>query len=141
MGFVQLGGAAALLKVLDDAVDLARDPGEYWVGSAVFYGPFGEFGTSTMAPRPHWSTSIRVIAIRYELQANQNMLVSALATIPGGMVKIIAFDLEREVKIQITRVGFLDTGNYRGSIAADKTLDEAFAKSAALADPSTVGGG
>lgn len=130
MAFFQVLGTAALLKAMQEAIKAAKEPQEYWVGSAVFYGPFHEFGTSKLPARPHWGPAIRLVSIRnggdHRIgdQFVNRMLVEA-----NGMVKLIAFQLEREVKIQIRAAGVIDTGNYRGSIAAAPTEQEAFRES------------
>lgn len=62
-----------------------------------------------------------------------NELVNEMIAVPRGLVKRIAFEIEREVKISITRQGIIDTGNYRGSIATGPSEAEAFGASAAKA--------
>ena len=135
-GFLRLAGAAQLAAVMQDAIDKAANPGEYWVGSAVPYGPFHEFGTSKLASRPHWVVALRLIALKYELATPtaQNEFVNAMLEAPQGLVRIIALDIERQVKILITGLGIIDTGNYRGSIATGPTESEAFDASASVVD-------
>ncbi len=130
-GILRLVGVSQLAKVFKDVADAARFPGDYWVGSAVPYGPFHEFGTSRITARPHWQPSIKVIVMKYGLatKRKQNDFVNAMIESPRGLVKLVAFDLERTVKISITAQGIIDTGNYRGSIATGPTEDAAFGKS------------
>lgn len=139
-GFFRLTGAAALLQTFERAVRGARDPGEYWVGSAVFYGPFHEFGTTRMAARPHWAPAIRRMQARYELERDRETdAINAMVTQNRGLVKHIAFSLERDVKKVITSRHIIDTGNYRASIATGPTEGEAFDNSVArVRDESTV---
>ena len=90
---LQLVGAAALQSAMARAIEAALEPQEYWVGSAVHYGPFHEFGTSRHGARPHWSLAIPVIAARYGLSSQQNDLVNMMIEPPQGMVMQVAFDL------------------------------------------------
>lgn len=122
----ELVGAQALIRAMEEAITAAQGPQEYWVGSAVFYGPFHEFGTVKMAARPHWQPGIRLIAARYQLASDPDAYVNEMLVAPRGLVKRIAFDLEREVKLGITRLHIIDTGNYRGSISSAPTQEEAY---------------
>ncbi len=130
-GFLRLVGVSQLAKVFQAAADAARNPGEWWVGSAVPYGPFHEFGTQRITARPHWQPSINAVTTRFGLAParRQQEFVNAMIEAPRGLVKLIAFDLERTVKISITGQGIIDTGNYRGSIATGPTEEAAFAAS------------
>lgn len=131
MSILRLFGVSQLAKVFKDVSDAARFPGEYWVGSAVPYGPFHEFGTARIVARPHWQPTLIVITQLYGLASpkNQNSFVNSMIEAPRGLVKRIAFDIERQVKISITSQGIIDTGNYRGSIATGPSEEEAFGKS------------
>ena len=130
-GFLRLVGVSQLAKVFRDVADAARNPGEWWVGSAVPYGPFHEFGTGRITARPHWQPSINAVTARFGLASarQQQEFVNALIEAPRGLVKLIAFDLERTVKISITSQGIIDTGNYRGSISTGPTEEAAFGAS------------
>ena len=129
--FLQLTGVAAILKGMGDAIDAALGPQEFWVGSAVPYGPFHEFGTSKLTARPHWALAIALISEKYHLSSvqDQQMLVNAMLEAPRGLVRIIAFDLERAVKIQINVQHVIDTSNYFGSIATGPSEADAFQSS------------
>ncbi len=128
-------GAAQLFKAINKAVEAAQGPKEYFVGSAVVYGPFHEFGSARVSARPHWQPAIGAVALKYGLAApaQQNQFVNAMIEAPEGLVKLIAFDLERHVKLSITAQHIIDTGNYRGSIATGKTESEAFGNSVSKA--------
>lgn len=126
---LQLVGAAALRAAMARAIEAAREPQSYWVGSAVPYGPFHEFGTTRVVARPHWTLAIPVIAARYGLSSQQNDLVNMMIETPRGLVIQVAFDLERQVKLEIRAQGIIDTANYVGSIAAGETEEAAFALS------------
>lgn len=130
-GFLRLLGVSQLAKLFKDVADAARFPGEWWVGSAVPYGPFHEFGTTRIVARPHWQPSINAVTAKFGLAParRQQEFVNAMIEAPRGLVKLIAFDLERTVKISITAQHIIDLGNYRGSIATGPTEDVAFGKS------------
>lgn len=130
---LQLFGAAALRLAMARSIEAALQPQEYWVGSAVPYGPFHEFGTSRITARPHWSLAIPVVAAKYGLSSQQNDLVNMMIETPQGLVIQVAFDLERQVKIEIRAQGVIDTGNYVGAIATGPTEEAAFGKSVAQA--------
>jgi len=120
-----------LLDALKDAAKAAQGPQEYWVGSAVPYGPFHEFGTARIVARPHWNPTLSLISEKYRLATNHDELVNAMLEAPRGLTKIIAFDVERGVKQSITVQGIIDTGNYRGSVATGPSEADAFNASAA----------
>jgi hypothetical protein len=131
MSILRLVGVTQLAKVFKDVSDAARFPAEFWVGSAVPYGPFHEFGTTRITARPHWQPSIAATVIKFGLatRRQQNQFVNAMIEAPRGLVELVAFDLERAVKQSIASQGILDTGNYRGSIATGPTEEAAFGKS------------
>ncbi len=143
MSFLRLIGVAALRKAMLDAIAAARDPGEWWVGSAVVYGPFQEFGTMRLPARPHWRPEIAKLQREFQgtPKAKQNDFVNVMITVPRGLVKLVAFRLERSVKISIRRQGIIDLGNYVGSVATGPSEGEAFSVSAAQSDPNTVARG
>lgn len=137
MGFLQLFGITALAKAIEDSIQAARTPGEYWVGSAVPYGPFHEFGTRSLTERSHWRPALQKIAAEhggsggFSSDIKSQELINEMITVPRGLVKKIAFEIEREVKIIITQKQIIDTGNYKGSIATGPSESEAYATSAA----------
>jgi hypothetical protein len=116
----------------------AKESGEAWVGSAVVYGPFHEWGTSVIQARPHWRVAIAEIIGQAGGDVKmQNQVFEAV--LKGEAPMEVALMLERRVKQIITSEHIIDTGNYRASIAAGKTEDEAFSRSAGRAkDPGTV---
>jgi hypothetical protein len=143
------GGGLARLGFLFKQLQ-GVDFGEAWVGSAVVYGPFQEFGTKLLQERPHWRVAIPEIVA--EMGGNEK----AEEQILGGLIAssnitsrelqgfgnvsagdtaplIIALMIERRVKELITSKGIIDTGNYKGSIASGRSEQETFDKSAARA--------
>lgn len=125
-------GLQVAVDQFKDAVKHAKGPQEYWAGSAVEYGAYIEFGTTRMPARPHWSTGIRLVSMKYGLGADSTAAVNDMISAPRGLVKKIAFDIERHVKKEIRAVGAIDTGNYRGSVTTGPTEDSTLAKSEGL---------
>ncbi len=128
-GFFRLAGAAELLRAMEDAIQKAQGiEREYWVGSAVDYGVYHEFGTSKIVARPHWVPSINRVAEMFRLNINDSgtEAVNVMLESPRGLVQMVALALEREVKISIAAQGILDTGNYRASIATGPSESDAF---------------
>ena len=120
------------------------DFGEAWVGSAVEYGPYQEFGTQFFEERPHWRVAIAEIVAETGTNVQlQNDILEAMVLREMGKGQAhpamhVALKIERRVKQIMTAKGIIETGNYRASVAAGRTLDKAFEKSAALADADTV---
>ena len=146
----QLLGIAELKLFFGLLTKAAQDFGDAWVGSAVEYGPFNEFGTEVMEERPHWRVVIPQLAQEMGAsQSAQNAILDAMAgfgegadpsgssiiTVQahGGAPLFIALQIERRVKQMITALSIIDTGNYRASVATGKTEEEAFANSSARA--------
>ncbi len=135
LAFTGLTQLASLLKRLEGATF-----GEAWVGSAVVYGPFHEFGTAVLQERPHWRVAINEIvagaAGNTELQEG---IIKGLTAGAGDSPMEIALLIERRVKQLITSKGIIDTGNYRGSVASGRSETDVFAKSSQQAiDKSSI---
>jgi phage gpG-like protein len=114
--------------------------GEAWVGSAVEYGPYHEFGTSQIAAREHWRVAVAEIIEEVGGKSGPSDEIFEAAFSDHNLMAV-ALKIERRVKQIITEKHILDTGNYRGSVTSGSTDDEVFAKSASLAkDPRTVAG-
>jgi hypothetical protein len=133
----------------------AESFGEAWVGSAVTYAPYQEFGTRLLQERPHWRVAIpEIIAEVGGDQREQNAVLDALIAremegldfgevgqIDSAMTApmVVALKIERRVKQIITAKGIIDTGNYRASIATGPNERAAWQKSAARAkNPQSV---
>ena len=137
LAFTGLTQLFNLLRVMEKV-----DFGEAWVGSAVVYGPFQEFGTRVLQERPHWRVAIpQIVAEAGGDVGLQQDIVDGLAAGGGDAPMKIALKIERRVKEIITSKGIIDTNNYRGSIATGKTENEVFGKSAAKSRPETVATG
>lgn len=128
--FNQLGR----IKNFDDA----------YVGSAVEYGPYQEFGTSRIQERPHWRVAIpEVIAAAGSGGLKREMEESLMEAVTGGASAeidsggnppyVMALAIERRVKQVITAKGIIDTGNYRASVAAGRSESEAYSTSVSRA--------
>lgn len=135
-------GSAAILAFFDRVMNgVASGDSEAFVGSAVVYGPFHEFGTSRIEARPHFRPAIEALLGPGALQESGDMdLMEAL--VKGEAIPQLALRLEREIKRTITRKRVLDTGAYRASIATGKTRAQTAARSRARAGDSSrrVGG-
>ncbi len=98
---------------------------DWWVGTIVEYAIYPEFGTRFMLARPAFREAIRRVSKRLGLTAELSpaKLLEALIAPDQSLVALIAFELEREVKIVIREMGLILTGNLRGSYAAGPSLD------------------
>jgi hypothetical protein len=118
-------GVANLEKALKSLIVEAKKSDEAWCGSTVEYGPFHEFGTERMQARPHWRAAIAKLDAEVAFKSEEYLAILAK---PGqSMAFALALRLERLVKLEILRLGIVDTGNYRGSVAADERLSQAIA--------------
>ncbi len=135
LAFTGLTQMAALLKKMQGA-----SFGEAWVGSAVVYGPFHEFGTKVLTARPHWRVAIAEIVAGAEGNVElQEDIIRGVTAGPGQAPIKIALLIERRVKQLIRAKGIFDTGNYRGSVATGRSEEDVFSKSVQrIKDPSTI---
>ena len=124
----------------------SQDMGEAWVGSAVDYGPYNEFGTRFMEERPHWRIAIPEIISqiggdpKMQIDVLDAMLSRDLSGEGFGQTEFdakanapthIALLIERRVKQIMTQKGVIDTNNYRGSIATGRSEGDAWKNSVA----------
>lgn len=145
---VDLFGFDEMEEMLEDAQDV--EGGEAWVGTAVYYGVFLEFGTSRMEPRPWLQRSIEQLRDDY-----MGMMLKAISTWTVSEVFDaapieIAQEAERRIKTDMGGQDSpappgdfpaVDTGNLRASIASGKTSGKMLANSAANAeDPGETAG-
>jgi hypothetical protein len=124
--------------------------GDAYVGSAVEYGPYQEFGTShgdgtsRIQERPHWRVAIpEVIAAAGSGGVKREMEESLMEAVTGGASAeidsggnppyVMALAIERRVKQVITAKDIIDTGAYRASVAAGRSEDEAYSRSVSRA--------
>jgi len=114
-----LSGVQAAEQDFRDEIDDWTGGGAAYVGSAVEYGVYLEFGTSKMNPKPFFRP---VLAdARQDVAAfiddNTNTTVRAIDS-AEELVETLALAIERRVKELITQKGLIDTGTLRASIVA-----------------------
>jgi len=119
---VDLGGLATLKEELADIEsDLEDGQGTtYFVGTAVEYAVFLEFGTSKMDPKPFFRPALQEVRARGVdgfINAHTKTTVEALGSI-RQIVAALAFAIERRIKEIITAKGLVDTGTLRASVLA-----------------------
>lgn len=116
----ELDGVGEQVKELRDERDNWTSSNDTWyVGTAVEYAVFVEYGTSEMDPRPFFRPALN--EARSDLSAFiRDNTKKSIQQIDGEaeLVRIIAFALERRVKEIITEKGLIDTGTMRASVAA-----------------------
>lgn len=110
----------------DQVSDLAReqerwtDANTWFVGTAVEYAVYLEFGTSKMDPKPF----IRPVLHEVEARGVDGFIdehtrtdVDSVDSI-DELVRVLALAVERRVKEVIERKGLIDTGTLRASVRA-----------------------
>lgn len=143
LAMVGLQQLMLFFRLLENA---AKNSGEAWVGSAVQYGPYQEFGTQFLRERPHWRVAIPEIVaevggnVKLQEQVLDSMFARELKKegfevgVSGGDASEsgplrIALMIERRVKQIMTSKKIIDTGNYRASIASGRTENETLDRS------------
>ncbi|QLH77455.1 hypothetical protein HZS55_09170 [Halosimplex rubrum] len=116
---LELDGLDALETRIEELQEDYREPDNWFVGTAVEYAIFLEFGTSKMDAKPF---------VRPAVHAYQSNLEAAIATdtrktlddidSAEELVQTIAFGLERRIKRIITAKGLIETGTMRASVKA-----------------------
>ena len=107
------------IEEIDDVQDRYTGGGTWFVGTAVEYAIYLEFGTRDMDPKPF---------VRPAFLAYQSNLAAAIAAdtettleeidSADELVQVIAFGLERRIKQIIRAKGLIDTGALRASVQA-----------------------
>ena len=94
----------------------------WYVGTAVEYGVYLEFGTSKMDAKPFFRPALA--EARRDLETfvadNTKTTMQQIDSV-DELVRTIAFALERRVKEIITEKGLIDTGTLRASVQAVPT--------------------
>jgi len=114
-----LGGIGNLQEEFADEIEDWSGGKTMFVGTAVEYSVYVEFGTSKMDPRPYFRPALT------EAQANltgfindhTNTTADAIES-ADQLVETIGLAMERRVKEIITEKGLIDTGTLRASIRA-----------------------
>ena len=117
-----INGIGSLREEFDDRIDDWSGGGTVFVGTAVEYSLFVEFGTSEMNARPFFRPVINDARIDTEgfLDRNTQTSISEIDS-ADRLVRTLALAIERRVKEIITEKGLIDTGTLRASITAVPT--------------------
>jgi len=116
---LDLDGKDELQASIAELQEDYREPGDWYVGTAVEYAIYLEFGTSKMDAKPF---------VRPAVHAYQSNLKAAIATdtrttlaeigSAEELVQTVAIGLERRIKRIITAKGLIETGTMRASVRA-----------------------
>lgn len=105
----------------DKADEWSQPSGSWYVGTAVSYAVYVEFGTSKMDARPFFRPAL--VDAKRDLSAfvreNTKKTLQQIDS-PSELVRVIAYALERRVKEIITEKGLIQTGTMRASVKAVK---------------------
>jgi hypothetical protein len=118
----EINGIVSLREEFDDRIEDWSGGGTVFVGTAVEYSLFVEFGTSKMDARPFFRPAINDARtdtagfLSRNTQTSINEIDSA-----ERLVRTLALAVERRVKEIITQKGLIDTGTMRASIVAVPT--------------------
>lgn len=122
----ELDGVGSLQEEFGDRIDDWSGGGTAYVGSAVEYAVFLEYGTSKMDPKPFFRPAIAEATADIEgfIESHTETSVDGIDS-ADELVKTIALTLERRVKEIITDKGLIDTGTLRASVVAVPTSPSA----------------
>lgn len=115
-----LDGMGDHLEDLEREEEQWSDDEDVWfVGTAVNYSIFLEFGTSKMDPKPFIRPALHAYEANLEaaIAADTQTTLEEISSV-DELVKTIAFGLERRIKRIITRKGLIETGTLRASVMA-----------------------
>jgi len=110
----------------DQVTDLEReeeqwdDSTAWFVGTAVEYSVYLEFGTSKMDPKPFFRPVLHEVEAKGVGPFLEEHTRTSIGDIDSldELVETLAFAIERRVKMVITRKGLIDTGTLRASVQA-----------------------
>lgn len=108
-----------LVERLDDLQEDVGQAGTHFVGTAVEYGVFLEFGTSKMDPKPFFRPALaayRANLVR-ALEADTRKDIEDIDS-ADELAQTVALGLERRIKRIITQKGLIETGTLRASVQA-----------------------
>jgi hypothetical protein len=108
-----------LVATLEDLQDGVGETGSFFIGTAVEYAVYLEFGTSKMDPKPFFRPALAEARRNLSgfIRENSRKTVEEIDS-ADELARTIAFALERRVKEIITRKGLIDTGTLRASVSA-----------------------
>jgi hypothetical protein len=108
-----------LVETLEDMQDEVGQSGTFFIGTAVEYAVYLEFGTSKMDPKPFFRPALA--EARRDLSGfirdNSRKTIEEIDS-ADELARTIAFALERRVKQIITEKGLIETGTLRASVSA-----------------------
>ena len=115
----ELNGITNLKEEFADEIEDWSDAGSVYVGTAVEYSIYLEYGTSKMDPRPYFRPAL--VEAKADLTGfirdHTNTTVATIGS-ADRLVKTLGLALERRVKEIITEKGLIDTGTLRASVLA-----------------------
>lgn len=117
---LELQGMQGVLDELDDLEERWTGPERWVVGTAVNYSIYLEMGTRHMDPKPFFRpalSELRMQGIGGFIAHNTRTNIDEIDDI-GGLVRKLAFALERRIKEIITAKGLIETGTLRASVKA-----------------------
>jgi len=120
----ELNGITNLKEEFADEIEDWSDAGSVYVGTAVSYSIYLEYGTSKMDPRPYFRPALAEAKedLTGFIRDHTDTTAAAIGS-ADRLVKILGLTLERRVKEIITEKGLIDTGTLRASVLAVPQLD------------------
>jgi hypothetical protein len=114
-----LGGLNSLREEFDDEIKDWSGGASAYVGTAVEYAVYLEYGTSKMDPKPFFRPALNEARgdLGAFLRDNTQTAVENIDS-ASELVRTLALALERRVKEIITEKGLIDTGTLRASVVA-----------------------
>jgi len=108
-----------LVETLEDLQEEVGESGSFFVGTAVEYSVYLEFGTSRMDPKPFFRPALAEARrdIPGFVRDNTRKTIEEIDS-ADELARTIAFGMERRVKEIITEKGLIDTGTLRASVRA-----------------------
>lgn len=130
---------------LEDLEERYTDGETLYVGTAVGYSVYLEFGTRDMDPKPFVRPALAAYAGSLEaaIAADTNTTLDQIDSV-DELVRTVAFGLERRIKRIITTKGLIDTGALRASVAVVaaegelKTRADVASRADVALDPETL---
>lgn len=118
-GFGFGGDIEDVTETMEDLQENASGGGTWFVGTAVEYSIYLEFGTSKMDAKPFVRPALAEARRDLEsfIKRNTEREIGDFET-AGEVVRAIAFALERKIKEIITKKSLIDTGTLRASVLA-----------------------
>jgi len=116
---LDLDGVGSLQEEFGDRIDDWSGGGSVFVGTAVEYAIYLEFGTSKMDPRPFFRPAVAELTADIDgfLDTHTETSVDTM-TSAEELVEKIGLALERRVKEIITEKGLIESGTMRASVRA-----------------------